>query len=128
MSNDDVWLNAIAAFPDVGPFVKLLRSDVPMPPGARDLLAEMLAPGKPPIDGWQLQPVPNPDWDKTLEKFSIETRYHQNQAAGMKSEQAAQNVGDQEVGVRQVGVRQVHRIVAEKTAERLHKRLKGQDE
>jgi hypothetical protein len=62
---DDVWLNAFAAlmqpkvikneksktikvFPsDPEPLVKLLRGDTPMPPSARDTLAELLSPGKP---------------------------------------------------------------------------------
>ena len=128
MTTEDIWLNAFAAFPDVRPLVALLRSDVPIPLGARDLLAEMLAPGDPPFEKFTLECKPNPAFENTLEKFNIETKYRLNQAAGMRSEEAARQTGDPAAGIRQVGVRQVHRIVGEQTAQRLHRRLKGQDD
>src|SRR5258705_5261990 len=62
----DIWLNAIAAFPDVGPLVGLLRSDTPMPAGIRDLIAEMLAPGNPPIDAFTLKCSRNPAFKKAF--------------------------------------------------------------
>jgi hypothetical protein len=124
----DIWLNAMAAFPDVKPLVDLLRSDVPMPQGIRDLVAEMLAPGDPPIEAFRLECKRNPAFNKTLSKFDIETRYRANFAAGMDSDEAAKQTGDPNAGVRQVGVRQVHRIVKDRSAKRLHKRLKGQDD
>ena len=127
-SNDDIWLNAIAAFPDVKPLIDLLRSDLPMTPGARDLIAEMLMPGNPPIDKFQLECKPNPQFDDMLWKVSVEAKYRSNRADGLGSEEAAEQTGDPVAGVRQVGVRQVHRVVGEKTGLRLHKRLKGQDE
>jgi len=53
---DDIWINAFGAFPDVQPLVRLLRSDVPITPGARDLFAELLSPGDPPISDFELVP------------------------------------------------------------------------
>ena len=73
---DDVWINAFAALgriqltsdkegvfdggavadPDVEPLVELLLSDAPMPSSARETLAELLSPGKPPINNWKLVP------------------------------------------------------------------------
>ena len=48
---EDIWINAFAALTqspsDPKPLAKLLRSDTPMPPGARDTLAELLSPGNP---------------------------------------------------------------------------------
>jgi TPR repeat protein len=126
-SNEDIWLNAIAAFPDVKPLVDLLRSNLHMPPGARDLLAEMLMPGDPPIEKFQLECKPNPDFETVLWKLSVEAKYHMNKAAGLGSEEAAEQTGDPSAGVRKVGVRQVLRVVKEQTKRRLHQRLKRQD-
>jgi hypothetical protein len=40
---EDVWLNAIAKLPDTKPLAELLRDfSTPIPPGVRDLLAELL--------------------------------------------------------------------------------------
>jgi hypothetical protein len=71
---EDIWLNAFAALhsrakpvvdkkgrilkyapdPDPKPLVDLLRSDTPMPRGARDALAELLSPGDPAYLGCRL--------------------------------------------------------------------------
>jgi hypothetical protein len=56
---EDIWLNAIAKFPDTKPLADLLRTySTPMPPGVRDLLAEYLNPGKPDICGGRLMYEP----------------------------------------------------------------------
>jgi hypothetical protein len=127
-SSDDIWLNAFAAFPDVGPLVNLLRSDLPMSLGVRGLLAEMLAPGDPPIEKFQLECKPNPRFEKTLWKVDVETRYRVNRAQGLKSEEAAKQTGDPKAGIRQVDSRQVFRVVRERTTQRLYPRLRGQDD
>ena len=44
---EDIWLDAIAKFPDTKPLAGLLRSSAPMPPAVRDLLAEYLDPSGP---------------------------------------------------------------------------------
>jgi hypothetical protein len=52
---EDVWLKAINELPDTKPLADLLRTySVPMPPGARDFLAELLSPGDPDIYGGRL--------------------------------------------------------------------------
>lgn len=51
---EDVWINALAKLPNAKPLAELLRSETPMPPGARDLLAEYLHPEKPEIAGGRL--------------------------------------------------------------------------
>ena len=73
---EDIWINAFAALgrikltvnkeghfdggavcnPDAQPLVDLLRSDAPMPPGARDKLVELIFPGDPPLENWKLVP------------------------------------------------------------------------
>lgn len=126
-ANDDVWLNAIAAFPNVKPLAELLRSEAPLSLGVRHLLAEMLVPGEPAIEKFHLECKPNPSFEDGLWKLSVETRYHLNRAEGLGSEEAAERTGDPSAGIRQVGVRQVHRIVKEQTGRRLSRRLKGQD-
>jgi hypothetical protein len=49
-----IWLNAITKLPDAKPLVELLRGDLPMPLGIRDILAELLDPGEPDIMGGKL--------------------------------------------------------------------------
>jgi hypothetical protein len=52
---EDVWLKAFNELPDTKPLADLLRTySVPMPPGARDFLAELLSPGDPNIYGGRL--------------------------------------------------------------------------
>jgi hypothetical protein len=55
---EDIWLNAIARFPDTKPLADLLRSSTPMTPAVRDLLAEYLNPGDPDICGGRLRYEP----------------------------------------------------------------------
>lgn len=57
---EDIWINAIARFPDTKPLANLLRAySTPMPDGIRDSLAELLSPGDPDICGGRLVYEPN---------------------------------------------------------------------
>src|SRR5262245_29169688 len=120
---EDLWLNAFAAFPDVQPLVKLLRSDTPMPSGARKVLAELLSPDDPPIDRFVLEPKVNTEFDKMIRKYSAVGDYVLQTNAGNSSETAAEEAGAKQ----NVTGRQVFRYFKEKIPERLYKRLKGDD-
>jgi hypothetical protein len=71
----DVWLAAINALPDPRPIAALLRSDTPMPDGARHLLAELFHPGDPPISDFRLVPQRNPEFARAIRKFSATVAY-----------------------------------------------------
>jgi hypothetical protein len=113
---DDIWLNAFAAFPDVQPLVQLLRSNTPMTPGARDLLAELLSPGDPPIDSFVLELKPNADFAKMLRKFDAVADYKMGTSAD-------------EAGAKQnVTGRTVFRYLDEEIPQKLGERLRGKDD
>jgi hypothetical protein len=74
---EDLWLNAVARFPDTRPLADLLRTySTPMPPGVRDLLAELLNPGKPDICGFQLVCRPTGGIDEAIEALKLAHSYH----------------------------------------------------
>jgi hypothetical protein len=106
---EDIWLNAIAKFPDTRALADLLRTySMPMPPGIRDLLAELLNPGDPDICGGRLVYKPTDairrivgsekEGDEGL--LSLVYRYHdevgRRRRAGKKdpSQGAAEAVGE----------------------------------
>lgn len=109
---NDIWINAFAAFPDVQPLLLLLRSDTPMTPGARDLLAELLSPGDPPIDPFVLELKPNAKFDMAgiLEKIAAADLYGCELAAGKSSQQAAKQAGHKYA---RVSGRQLYRYLHE---------------
>ncbi len=115
---EEIWLEAFKALPDVRPLAKLLRSDVQMPPRARMILAELLAPAEPPMSDWLLKCEPNLAAKKARRKIRIEKQYRMSRAVGLNSEGAAEQAGKPN----NVDVRQVHRIVKAKAAERLDRR------
>jgi hypothetical protein len=90
---DDLWINALGALPDVQPLVRLLRSDTPMPPGARDLLAELFCPGDPPISDFELVPMRNKKFDTMLDQLEIVGTYAQKREAGRSAQDAAIEAG-----------------------------------
>jgi hypothetical protein len=119
---DDLWLNAFAAFPDVRPLVRLLRCpSVPMPPGARDTLAELLSPVDPPIDSFVLELKPNAKFGKMFPEIDAVYSYANARDAGESSENAAAKAGEQHLVV----ARQIHRYRAR--LKRLGDRLRGAD-
>jgi hypothetical protein len=63
---EDIWLNALGAFPDVRPLADLLRSDLPLPSTIRTVMAGLLDPGDPPIDRYVLRPEINPKFDDLI--------------------------------------------------------------
>jgi hypothetical protein len=91
---DDLWINAFAALPDVQPLVHLLRSDTPMPPGARDLLAELFSPGDPPISDFELVPKRIKKFDTMLDQLEIMATYAQKREAGQSAQDAAIEAGE----------------------------------
>jgi hypothetical protein len=86
---DDLWINALAALPDVQPLVRLLRSDTPMPPGARDLLAELLSPADPPISDFELIPKRIKKFDTMLDQLEKVAPYAQEREAEQSAQAAA---------------------------------------
>jgi hypothetical protein len=92
---DDEWINAGCAMigttqPDPKPMTALLRSKKPIPDGLRELLAELLDPGEPPLYNVRLTP-----------KF-IETRnkdvafYMQWNAVGLYDRLRAEGVSERD--------------------------------
>jgi hypothetical protein len=122
MTPEDVWLNAFAAFPDIRPLVRLLRSDTPMTAGAREILAELLSPSHPPIDSFVLELKPNADFDKTLRKLGAVAEYKIATGAGMSAEIAAEEAGSNH----NVTGRQLFRWLKEDVPQRLGERLRGE--
>jgi hypothetical protein len=122
---EDVWLKAFHAFPDVKPLMALLRSDTPMPHGARDLLAELLCPGDPPIDSYMLELKKNPKFDLMLDKHLITTRYNELRATGLSHENAVEQAGEERLlhKYHHVGGRQAWRYIKEDIPRRLIRRL-----
>jgi hypothetical protein len=90
---NDTWINAFGALPDVQPLVRLLRSDMPVTPGARDLLAELLSPGDPPITDFELVPRRNKKFDAMLEQLEKVARYAEEREAGKSAQAAAVEAG-----------------------------------
>jgi hypothetical protein len=118
---DDIWINAFGALPDVQPLVRLLRSDTQMPPGARDLLAELLSPGDPPITDFELVPRRNKKFDTLLDQLERVAPYANEREAG-KSAQAAAVVAGEAAGVED---RTIFRY--RENLRRLGERLRGVD-
>jgi hypothetical protein len=87
---DDIWLNALAAWPeDPRPLARLLRS-TPMTMGAQDLLANLIDPlDGLPSDPFILKAKRNPKWDRMLEELNAVGLYGARLKAGFKSEVAA---------------------------------------
>ena len=121
---EDIWINAFAVFPDVKPLVQLLQSETPMPFGARKTLAELLSPGDPPIDRFVLEVKLNDQFDKMIRKYNAVGDYVLQTSAGKSSDTAAEEAGAKQ----NVGARQVFRYLMEKIPERLHKRLRGDED
>jgi len=98
---ESLWMNAIAAFPDVKPLIGLLRNvDVPMVPYARHSLADLLSPPTdPPIDAFRLELKANRDFEKMMQKIFRVSEYDRRMAEDVKpkpkSEPTAQEVGRQ---------------------------------
>jgi hypothetical protein len=126
---ENLWLNAIAAFPDVKPLIGLLRDDrVPMVPYARHSLADLLSPPTdPPIDAFWLELRANKDFEKMMLKVFRVSEYNRRMAEGGKSEPTAQEVG------RQFGNVQDRQVLRDKQewdqalARNLRDRLRGKD-
>jgi len=116
---EDLWINAFAAFPDLQPLVQLLRSNTPMTTGARDLLAELLSPGDPPIDSFVLELKPNAKFRKMFPELDAVHSYANARDAGESSEKAAAKAAEQHL----VTERQIHRYRAK--MKRLGDRLRG---
>jgi len=91
---DDLWINAFAALPDVQPLVRLLRSDTPMSPGARDILAELFSPGDPPISDFELMPKRIKKFDAMLDQLEIVGTYAEKRQAGQSAQDAAIEAGE----------------------------------
>lgn len=91
---DDIWLNALGALPDVQPVVRLLRSDAPITPGVRDILAELLSPGDPPISDFELVPQRIKKFDKMLDQLEKLAPYAQEREAGQSAQAAAIEAGE----------------------------------
>lgn len=118
---DDLWINAFAALPDVQPLVRLLRSDTPMSPGARDILAELFSPGDPPISDFELVPKRVKKFDTMLEQLEKVGIYAQKRNAGQSAQAAAADAGE----AAGVDERTIFRY--RENLQRLGQRLRGVD-
>ena len=117
----DVWLAAVNALPDPRPIAALLRSDTPLPAGARHLLAELFHPGNPPITDWELQPKRNPEFDPTIRKLSATAEYRKAIANGTPAREAAEAAATKA----NVTARQAFRWIQENVPALLRERLLG---
>ena len=117
----DVWLAAVNALPDPRPIAALLRSDTPLPSGARHLLAELFHPGNPPITDWELQPKRNPEFDPTIRKLSATAEYRKAIADGTSAREAAEAAATKA----NVTARQAFRWIQENVPALLRERLLG---
>jgi hypothetical protein len=137
---ENLWINAFLAFPNLQPLVKLLRSDTPMTAGARDLLAELLCPGDPPIGDFVLELKPNAEFGKMLRKLNAVADYKRARAKRARAKRArakrarATSAGAlseppaDEAGAKQnVTGRQVFRYLEEDIPQKLGERLRGKD-
>jgi hypothetical protein len=129
---DNLWINAINALAsrvvgkpkeivsNPGPLAQLLRSDTPMPSGARHALADLLVPEK--IPSWDFMLVP-----KLVVKFDAMIgpeldavySYAELRDAGKSSESAAEEAGKNHL----VDGRTINRYRAR--LKRLGERLRG---
>lgn len=123
-SSDDIWLNSLAAFPDVRPLAQLLRSNAPMSAAVRKLLAELLLPQDPPIERFILEPKLNKDFDKMLRKLDVVSEYRMATGSGASSELAAGEAGTKQ----NITGRQVFRYLKEDLPQKLGERLRGKDD
>jgi|SRR4051812_4263384 hypothetical protein len=115
----DVWLAAVNALPDPRPIAALLRSDTPMPNGARHLLAELFHPGNPPITDWEVLPQRNPEFARMIRKLTVTSTYKRALADGTPARKAAEEAGKEA----NVTARQAFRWIQENVPERLRDRL-----
>jgi hypothetical protein len=110
-----IWRDAFAALPDdMKPLARLIRCDTPFPADARILLAELLAPGNPPVLEWQLECKANKQAKKARRNAGIEDNYRKNLAGGLKPTDAAEQAGKSES--------RTFAIVRKKPAKRLRNR------
>ena len=116
---EDVWLAAINALPDPRPLAALLRSDTPMPMGARDVLAEMLHPGNPPITDQKLAVRRNPHFDRMLRQLGAALTYRRAITAGIAKGNAEQAAAQDA----HITPRQARRWAQEDVPARLQERL-----
>jgi hypothetical protein len=132
IDHEDAWINAINALArlsgrdkkvvsDPDPLVRLLRSDTPMTPGARDALAELLSPGDPPIFDFVLEPKRVGKFDNLLTAFDAVESYAKKIEDGQSSQVAAEEAGDEHL----VTDRQIYRYLDK--VRRLGERLRGAD-
>jgi hypothetical protein len=135
---DDIWINAFAALgrvklttdksgvfdggavadPDVGPIVALLRGDTPMPTSARRTLAELLAPGEPPLENWKLVPERIKHIDPIAKQIETVGKFVAAKETGKSAFDAARDAGKVE--------RQVYRY-RDEVLKPLGERLRGFD-
>jgi hypothetical protein len=116
----DVWLAAVNALPDPRPIAALLRSDTPMPSGARHLLAELFHPGNPPITDWEVLPQRNPEFARVIRKLTVTATYKRALDDGTPARKAAEAAGNEA----NVTARQAFRWIQENIPERLRARLR----
>jgi len=96
MNDLDEWLNAGAGIiatipPDPKPMAALLRSKKPIPDGLRDLLAELLDPGEPPLYNVRLTPefINPPSKDvEFFKKWNATGLYDRLRAKGVSEKDA----------------------------------------
>jgi hypothetical protein len=131
--DETLWLNAIAAFPDVKPLIELLRNDrVPMVPYARHSLANLLSPPTdPPTDAFWLELRANKDFEKVMQQIFRVSEYNRRMGEDVKpkpkSEPTAQEVGRQFGNVQGRQVLRDKQEWEETLAKELRDRLRGID-
>lgn len=114
----DPWIKAINAFPNVRPLAELLRNpDVPIEQHIRDLLAEMISPGSPPLSTHALELKPNKKFKKAIGQFLAAGEYEKKRKEGKSSDAATEEAGAK----MNVGSRSVYRYrkVFDRHVERL---------
>jgi hypothetical protein len=126
---EDVWLNAIAEFPDTKPLADLFRThSTPIPPDTRDFLADLLNPGDPDIYGFRLACEPTGGIDQAVKLMELAHSYDtavewlKETGAPDPSQVAAELVGQENAMSGRTAYRRVERWreMARKIALRLH--------
>lgn len=118
---DLIWLNAITKLPNAKPLVELLRGDLPVPLGIRDLLAELLDPDVPDIMGGKLIYKKTSGIERAISELRAVFDYYKLRDKGELSQEAAVRAGE----IHRITDRTVYNYIRSDYLRRLGARLRG---